>query len=258
MIKLRVYLVDDEPLALQRLSRLLAATGRVEIIGQTCEPEQAIAALTAELPDVCFLDIQMPRLDGFQLLARLPKQPTVVFTTAYHQYALDAFAVNSIDYLLKPIEPQQLERALTKIERLHESVTFAPQNLPNILNALAESLKQHYIDYPERMASRLGDRLRFVELAQVTHFNAEDKLTFAIAEGKAYCVDHSIVQLEKKLNPRKFFRIHRATMVNIAWIKEVSALPGGGLHVQLKDTAGTELTVARDRASAFKRWVSID
>src|SRR5438132_5171381 len=115
-MKLRVYLVDDEPLALQRLSRLLAAASRVEIVGQTCEPEQAIAALTAELPDICFLDIQMPRIDGFQLLAHIPKQPSVVFTTAYCQYALDAFAVNSIDYLLKPIEPLQLERALTKIE----------------------------------------------------------------------------------------------------------------------------------------------
>jgi CheY-like chemotaxis protein len=106
LMKLRVYLVDDEALALERLTRLLEASGRVEIIGKAIEPEEAIAALASDLPDVCFLDIQMPRFNGFEVLARLPRQPIVVFTTAHDRYALDAFAVNSVDYLLKPIEPQ--------------------------------------------------------------------------------------------------------------------------------------------------------
>jgi len=105
-MKLRAYLVDDEPLALERLHRLLDATGRVEVTGSTTEPEKAVAALTADPPDVCFLDIQMPRLDGFEVLARLPSQPIVIFTTAYDQYALKAFGVNSVDYLLKPVEAE--------------------------------------------------------------------------------------------------------------------------------------------------------
>ena len=105
-MKLRAYLVDDEPLALERLRRLLERTGRVEVAGSTTEPEEALAALTADPPDVCFLDIQMPRLNGFEVLARLPSQPMVVFTTAYDQYALKAFSVNSVDYLLKPVEPE--------------------------------------------------------------------------------------------------------------------------------------------------------
>src|SRR4030088_1500277 len=109
-MKLRVYLVDDEALALERLMRLLETSGRVEIIGKTTEPEEAVAALTSDLPDVCFLDIQMPRLKVCKVLARLPRQPIVVFTTAYDRYGLEAFVVNSVDSMFKPIEPEHLDR----------------------------------------------------------------------------------------------------------------------------------------------------
>lgn len=111
-MKLRAYLVDDEPLAVERLRRLLEQTGRVEVTGSSTEPEQAVAALTGDPPDVCFLDIQMPRLNGFDVLGKLPRQPIVIFTTAYDQYAIRAFAVNSIDYLLTPIEPEAVNRAI--------------------------------------------------------------------------------------------------------------------------------------------------
>jgi two-component system LytT family response regulator len=107
-------------------------------------------------------------------------------------------------------------------------------------------------EYPERIASRLGDRLWFLDLANVTHFYAEDKLTYAVSEGKPYCVDYTITELEKKLDPRKFMRIHRSMVVNLGWIKEVASLPGGALNVRLKDGKGTELTVARDRTREFK------
>lgn len=252
LMKLRVYLVDDEVLALERLSRLLQASGRVEIIGKTTEPEEAVAALTFDLPDVCFLDIQMPRANGFEVLARLPRQPIVVFTTAYDRYALDAFAVNSVDYLLKPIDPKRLDRALTKVEQLRASAALSQQHLQALLRSLTDSFRQNHPAHPDRIASRLGDRLRFLELARVTHFYAEEKMTFAVSEGKAYGVDHTIAQLEQKLDPKTFFRIHRGTLVNMAWVKELSPLPGGGLNARLKDTQGTDLTVARDRAREFK------
>ena len=113
-MKLRAYLVDDEPLAIARLTRLLDETGRVEVIGSATDPEEAVEALASTPPDVCFLDIHMPRLNGFEVLARLPAQPIVVFTTAHDQYALDAFAVNSVDYLLKPVDPVHLDRALAQ------------------------------------------------------------------------------------------------------------------------------------------------
>jgi two-component system LytT family response regulator len=252
IMKLRAYLVDDEPLALARLARLLGDTGRVEVIGSASDPEDAVEALASSPPDVCFLDIQMPRLSGFEVLARLTVQPTVVFTTAHDQYALKAFAVNSVDYLLKPVDPQHLERALDKIERLRNPTALSQQDWQALVRHLASSLREAQTGYPERIASRLGDRLWFIDLAKVTHFHAEDKLTYAVEGGKAYCVDYTIVQLEKKLDPQRFLRIHRSTLVNTSWIKEVASLPGGGLNVRLKDGRGTDLTVSRDRAREFK------
>lgn len=251
-MRLRAYLVDDEPLALARLGRLLEATGRVDIVGSTTEPEEAVEALTRTPPDVCFLDIQMPRLNGFEVLARVPEQPIVVFTTAYDQYALNAFAVNSVDYLLKPIEAAELERALARVERLGMAGALSPAALRALVRTMAESLREAEPRHPERIASRLGERLRFLDLATVTHFFAEDKLTYASVGGKAHCVDHSIAELEERLDPRQFLRIHRATLVNVAYIAEVSPLPGGGLNLRLKDDARTDLTVSRDRARHLK------
>src|SRR6266496_1291254 len=251
-MKLRAYLVDDEPLALERLRRLLEQTGGVEVAGSTTEPEEAVAALTSDPPDVCFLDIQMPRLNGFDVLVKLPRQPIVIFTTAYDQYALRAFGVNSVDYLLKPIEPESLQRALKKVEALRESGRDDQSNLQALLKQLTESLRETKLEYLERIASRLGDRIWFLDLARVTHFYAEDKLTYAVSEGKAYCIDHAISELETKLDPKQFFRIHRSTMVNLASIKEITSLPGGTLNIRLNDAKGTDLTVARDRVREFK------
>ena len=251
-MKLRAYLVDDEALALERMRRLLERTGRVEVTGSTTEPERAVAALTADPPDVCFLDIEMPRLNGFEVLARLPSQPIVIFTTAYNQYALKAFGVNSVDYLLKPVEPESLDRALKKVERLRGSGQLAQLDLQTVLKQLTDLLRETKPEYPDRIASRLGDRLSFLDLARVTYFYAEDKLTYAVSEGKSYCVDYAIAALGKKLDPKKFLRIHRSTVVNVKWIKEVASLPGGALNVRLKDGKDTDLTVARDRTREFK------
>jgi len=251
-MKLRAYLVDDEPLALARLCRLLERSECVEVVGSTTAPEEAVAALTADPPDVCFLDIQMPRLTGFDVLAELPRQPVVIFITAYDQYALKAFSVNSVYYLLKPVDSESLKRALKKVEALRSAGQPSPADLQALLKQLTDSLREAKPEYLERIASRLGDRLWFLNLNRVTHFYAEDKLTYAASEGKVYCVDHSIADLEKRLDPRKFVRIHRGTVVSLAWIKEITSLPGGSLNIRLKDAKNTDLTVARDRAREFK------
>jgi len=194
----------------------------------------------------------MPRLTGFDVLARLPSQPFIIFTTAYDQYALQAFGVNSVDYLLKPVDPESLDRALQKVERLRGAGSFAQPDLQALLKNLTDLLHASKTEYLERIASRLGDRLWFLDLPRVTHFYAEDKLTYAVSEGKAYSVDFAIAELEKRLDPKKFVRIHRSTLLNVDWINEVAPLPGGGLNVRLKDAKATDLTVARDRAREFK------
>ncbi len=153
---MRAFLVDDEPLAVKRLSRMLAATKRVEIVGQSSDPEQAVSAIRTAKPDVLFLDIEMPGMTGFEMLSRIEPQPLIVFTTAYGQYALEAFGVNSIDYLLKPIEAAQLDRALDKIERMRGGAEPRPEvkELLARVAALANPAKQ--AQYPDRVASRIG------------------------------------------------------------------------------------------------------
>ena len=254
---MRAFLVDDEALARQRLNRMLAATGRVEIAGHCGDPEQAISAILAAKPDVLFLDIEMPGMSGFEMLSRIEPQPLIVFTTAYDQYALKAFGVNSIDYLLKPIESTQLDRALDKIERIRGGAEPRPEikELLARVAALADPARQ--TQYPDRIPSRLGERIEFVEVSRVTHFFASEKLTYAATPGKNYVVDHTIQELEHKLDPRKFIRIHRATLLNVDYIHELHAWFAGRMLIRLKDEKRTELSVSRDRVRALKERLGI-
>ena len=250
---LRAYLVDDEPLALKRLARLLKDTGRVEIAGSTTDPVEALAWLSTHEIDVAFLDIQMPSMTGLELLARLERQPLTVFTTAYDQYALDAFEHNSVDYLLKPIEPPRLIKALDKIERMRRGTEPRP-DFSRVLDQVTAALQTAT---PTRLASRTGERLEFVDLSQVTHFYAQDKLTYAATGSKNYPVDFTIVELEKKLDPRKWVRIHRSSMINLDCIQEIYGWFAGRLLVRLKDGKRTELSVARDRVKVLKERLGI-
>src|SRR5260221_659873 len=239
---MRAFVLDDEPLAVRRLQRMLEETGRVEIAGAGSDPVDAVEWLSTHTVDVLFLDIQMPGLSGFEALAMLNPQPLVGFTTAYDQYGLQAFEVNSIDYLLKPIEERHLARALDKIERLS-----AGGQAQDLATQLASLLQSRSPEYPGRIASRLGDKLQFVDLDQVTHFFAQDKLTYAATEAKNYVVSYAISELEQKLDPKQFCRIHRATLLNLAYVQELDAWFGGRVLARLKDGKGTELEGSRDR-----------
>jgi two-component system LytT family response regulator len=263
---LRAYIVDDETLAVQRLTRMLEATGRVAIAGSATDPEVALACLNAQgddkpdVLDVLFLDIQMPGLTGFELIARLTINPLVVFTTAYDQYALNAFDVNSVDYLLKPIEPERLARALDKIERLGTGRlgTSDPSPLPDVralARALAGELSPHR--RLDRIASRVGERTTILDVARISHFTAKDKLTFAVVNGREHVIDYTLSQLEIDLDARRFIRIHRSTVVNIAFVQELFPDVDGGILVRLKDEGKTELSVARDRVRSLKETLGI-
>lgn len=253
---MRAFVVDDEPLAVKRLVRMLEESGRVELAGASTDPVDALAALVEHPVDVLFLDIQMPGMSGFEMLSMMDPQPMVVFTTAFDQYALQAFEVNSIDYLLKPIEPRHLARALDKVERLRTAAE-PPPDWKQVMQRLAGALRQQAEEYPERIASRLGERIHILDLPKVMYFFAQDKLTYAATEGKNYVVDHTISDLESRLDPRRFCRIHRASLLNLAWAKEVDAWFGGRFLVRLKDAKGTELQVARERAAELKKKLAI-
>jgi len=251
MSHMRAFVVDDEQLAVDRLVRLLEGSGRVAIAGTSSDPEDALERLRHADVDILFLDIQMPGLTGFDLLERLDRDIPVIFTTAYDQYALDAFAVNSIDYLLKPIDPDRLERALDKLSRL----SSPPR--PDV-RALARELAAQLTPNRrlDRIASRVGERTTLLDVARITHFFSKDKLTFAVANGREHVIDHTLSELEGRLDPR-FVRIHRATIVNTAFVQELDAWIDGGVIVRLKDEKKSELSVARDRVRELKERLGI-
>jgi two-component system LytT family response regulator len=247
----RAFLIDDEPLALKRLERMLLEAGRVTVAGSAIDPEDALVRLRVAPVDVLFLDIEMPGMDGFSLLSQLHPQPFVIFTTAYNQYALKAFEVHSVDYLLKPIEPEQLDRALRKLDRM------AASPKPDLTRLLADLMEMRRPASLERVASRVGDRVEFVDLSRVTHFYAEDKLTYAATDAKNYIVDQTIAELETRLDPARFVRIHRSTIVRIDAVHEMYSYFGGKMLLRLKDAKRTELTVARDRVKELKEKLGL-
>jgi two-component system LytT family response regulator len=253
---IRVYLVDDEPLALERLTRMLKATGRVEIVGSNRDPLKAIGELRRIEPDVLFLDIHMPGLSGFEMLSELHEQSLVIFTTAYDRYALEAFKVNSIDYLLKPIEPEHLERALTKAERMSRQ-NERPAGMRELLAQITASLDLVKSPWLDRIASRSGGKVEPIDLSRVSHFFSKDKLTFAATAGRSYVVDMTITDLEQKLDPRRFVRIHRNAIVNLDHVLELHAHFGGRMIARLRDGKKTELTVSRDRAGVLKNRLGL-
>jgi two-component system LytT family response regulator len=243
---LTAFVVDDEPLAVQRLVRLLRKTDRIEVVGSATDPSEAIRALAERPVDVLFLDIHMPEIDGFALVERLDRVPLVVFTTAHDEHALRAFEVLAIDYLLKPIDQAQLDRALDKLERV-AGASGAP--------AFAELLEMVRAPRaPQRIASRLGDRVTLLDLDAISHFHASDRLTYAVSDGKDHVVDETLSALERRLDPALFVRIHRSALVNIRFITELRG-DGAGLVAVLK--GDTQLPVARDRVRPLKDRLGI-
>lgn len=251
---IRAFLLDDEPLATKRLRRMLEETGRVAIAGVAHDPVDALEQVKGLEFDALFLDIQMPGLSGFEFLAQVSGDPLVVFTTAFNEYALQAFEVNSVDYLVKPVEAEKLERAIRKLERtVGEGAPRPP--VQDLVKQLTAAL-QHQ-GYPERLSSKIGDKIEFIELDRVTHIYAEDKLTYAATAHKSYVIDLTIAELESKLDPRKFVRIHRSTIVNVACVQELYSYFGGKMLLRLKDTAKTELTVSRERARELREKLGL-
>jgi two-component system, LytTR family, response regulator len=252
---IRAFVVDDEPLAVKRLVRLLENTKRVKVVGSSSDPNEAVATLRETNCDVVFADIEMPGLTGFEMLRQLDPAPLVVFTTAYSEYALQAFELHSVDYLLKPVDERLLDRALGKLERIRTGVETAPP-LDAILSKLAATLEKPRT-HPARLPSRTGDKVEFVDLSEVTHFYASDKLTYAATAKKHFCIDRTIADLEESLDESKFVRIHRSTIVNIEFVQELHSWFAERLLLRLKDGKNTELAVARDRVKLLKERLGL-
>jgi two-component system LytT family response regulator len=252
MTALRAFLIDDEPLALKRLARLLEATGRVEIVGRATDPQQGLRQVAAQPVDVLFIDIHMPGLTGFQVVERLPAGPMVVFTTAHDQHAVQAFEVNAADYLLKPIERARLDATLDRLEARRAG---GAEDWRAALDRLAQHLRA--APFLDHLSSRVRDRVHVIPVADVSHLVARQRATYAVTGSAEYLLDQPLIELERRLDPSRFLRIHRATLVNVAWIGEVHPDEDGHLLVCLKDARRTELAVSRDRVRPLKERLAI-
>jgi two-component system LytT family response regulator len=250
--RIRAFLIDDEPLALTRLARMLQATGRVEVVGRATDPGQGLQQVSAQSVDVLFLDIHMPGLSGFEVVERVPPGPAVVFTTALDRHAVQAFEVNAVDYLLKPIERARLDRALDRIAGRRDE---AGADVRATLERLARHLRGG--EFLDHLASRIRDRVHLLPVEQVTHVVARDRATYAVTAATEHVLDMTIAELERRLDPARFFRIHRAVLVNVAWVGDLRADEDGHLQVCLKDTRRTELAVARDRVRPLKERLGL-
>jgi two-component system LytT family response regulator len=257
--KLRLYLVDDELLALKRLTRLLVESNKAEIVKQSTDPREALSDIPKMHLDAVFLDIQMPDLNGFEMLGKLDKYPPIVFTTAFDKYALKAFEVYSIDYLLKPIESERLERTLCKLENiLWNDRPTEPNNLKALMENFAPLFNSSKVHTRTRLPSRIGGKVRIIDVAEITCFHSEDKLTLAQdADGQRFPLDFSLNELVGILDPHTFLRIHRSAVVNLKYVDEIHGWFSGKVLLRLKDAKKTDLVVARDRVKVLKIFLGM-
>jgi len=238
---MKAVIVDDERLARNALKTLLAEFKEIEIVGEYDNADDALEGIPKDKADLLFLDIQMPGKNGFELLQELDKAPIVIFTTAYDEYAIKAFEVNALDYLLKPIEEDRLKNA---IELVRER-----------LKAKAESNRPEILDEGDQVFLKDGDKCWFVYLKDVSHFESVGNYVRVYFDGNKPMILKSLNSLEERLNNRNFFRANRKHIINLNWIDSVETWFNGGLLVKLK--SGVDVEISRRQAVKFKDIMSL-
>jgi DNA-binding LytR/AlgR family response regulator len=245
-MKLRTLIVDDEAPARERLKRLLADMEDVEVIGEAADGVQALELIESESPDLVLLDIQMPELDGFGVVEALESPPPVVFVTAYDEYAIRAFEVCALDYLLKPFSHKRLSAA---IERARDQIA-AEQDLQAQLGPLLESLSASG-RYLTRLAVRDRDRIRVLDAGELDWIGIEDEQVLAHVGEDAYPIRRTLSELEARLDPARFFRAHRSAIVNLDRVKEIVPWFKGS-HI-LRLSTGAEVDLSRAQARSLRK-----
>ena len=239
---LRLLMADDEPVALRRMRRLLRPAGDIEIVGECGDGASAVEAIRELKPDIVLLDVQMPELDGFGVVQALGAEtlPAIIFVTAYDRYALRAFDVHALDYVLKPVDQERLllalDRARTRI------TTHRHQTMDARMVALLEDLTVQR-RYLMRVPVRSERGVRVVDLADVDLISAADNYVTLHVSGRGYLLRDTMIRLERQLDPTRFVRIHRSTIVQVDRIRELLPAFHGDYTVVLKD--GTKLTLSR-------------
>lgn len=248
-MSISTLIVDDEKLARDKLQRLLGDESDVEIIGECSCGTDTVKFINKKNPDLVFLDIQMPELNGFEVLEKIKPEnmPTIIFVTAYDQFALDAFNANALDYLTKPFDKDRLQTALQKARNQIENSRQGEmdERLLSLLNNLKETK-----EYPDRLVLKSSGKIYFVKTEDIDWIEAAGNYIKIHAEGKSHMLRETMNGIEKKLPPDRFLRIHRSSLVNIDRIKELNPLFSGDYLVTLQDD--TELTLSRNYHDRLK------
>lgn len=246
---LRVLIVDDEPVARRRIRRLLRADAGVEVIGEAADGAVAVRAIAEQQPDLVFLDVQMPELDGFGVLQRLGpgRIPHVIFVTAFDHYALRAFEVHAVDYLLKPFTP---ERLLDAVARVRDMRASTERHDDSRLTALLEELREHP-RFLRRLPAHAGGRIVLLETAEIDWLQAADNYVLVHAGGREYLLRETLTRLEHELDPQEFVRIHRSAVVRFDRIGDLLPTIHGDFRVTLKN--GVQLTLSRNYRDRVER-----
>jgi two-component system, LytTR family, response regulator len=247
-MRLRALIVDDEPYARERVRRLLAEDGEVEVVGECADGVEAVRAIRTVRPDLLFLDVQMPGCDGFGVLDALGADaPVVIFLTAYDRYAVRAFDACAIDYLLKPFDEERFAKALGRAK-----AALAARE-PERESRAAEPFDPSGSRL-ERFVVRSGGRILFLKVGQVDWIEASGNYVRLHAAGVSYLVRESLANLEARLDPALFVRIHRSTLVNFERVRALEPLFHGSYEVVLED--GTRLTLSRRFRPNLRRFTS--
>jgi two-component system LytT family response regulator len=244
---MRAIVIDDERLARKELINLLNQLETVEVVGEAVNVDDAKEKIEQLQPDVIFLDIQMPEKTGFDLLEELDHVPHVIFTTAYDEYALKAFQVNALDYLLKPIEPKRLEDAINKLLGKIDSVSKREEE-----GAFSNQKK---LTLEDQVFVKDGDRCWFVRLSNVRLFESDGNYIKVYFDNFKPMIHKSLNALEERLDEKSFFRASRKHIINLGWVEAIEPWFNGGLVVTLK--GGDKIEVSRRQAARFKEMMSL-
>jgi DNA-binding LytR/AlgR family response regulator len=245
-VAIRTLIVDDEVPARERLKRLLAGIQGVELVGEAVDGAQAVEMIEALEPDLVLLDIQMPGLDGFGVIEALDDPPPIIFVTAYDEYAIRAFEVNAVDYLLKPFGRARLEKAVVRVREAWPKERASASRLRLLVESLAAQGR-----YLTRLAVRDRDRIRILDVADVEWIGVAGEQVIVHVGEKSYPVRRTLTELEARLDPAAFFRAHRSAIVNLGRVQEVIPWFKGSHKLRL--TTGVEVDLSRSQARALRK-----
>jgi two-component system LytT family response regulator len=242
---MRAIIIDDERLARTELRKLLQDYPEVEVVDEAANADEGITKIDTLQPDLVFLDIQMPGKTGFDMLAELERAPHVIFTTAYDEYALKAFEVNALDYLLKPVEPKRLADAIQKLQ-LGEHREVKPET---------ENINTSILHENDQVFVKDGERCWFVKLSEIRLFESVGNYAKVFFANNKPLILKSLNSLEERLDDHVFFRANRKHIINLRWIEKIEPYFNGGLLVELK--GGEKIEVSRRQTVKFKEMMSL-